>query len=57
MADAITEVISDPERAAAMGRAARERVAQLFQWDQAAAGIAEILEETVRAAHRRPRAA
>jgi glycosyltransferase involved in cell wall biosynthesis len=57
MADAIGDVISDPARAAAMGRAARERVAQLFQWDQAAAGIAEILEETVRAAHRRPRAA
>jgi len=57
LADAIHDVISDPARAAAMGRAARERVAHLFRWDQAAAGMAGILEETVRAAHRRPRAA
>ncbi len=57
LANAIREVIGDPERAAAMGRAARERVAHLFQWDQAAAGLAEIFEETVRAAHGRSRAA
>jgi len=57
LAKAIDSVISDPERAAAMGRAARQRVAQLFQWDQAAAGLAQVLEETVRAAHRRSRAA
>jgi len=57
LAKAIDEVISDPARAAAMGRAARERVAQLFQWDRAAAGLAQVLEETVHAAHRRPRAA
>jgi len=57
LAKAIDAVISDPERAAAMGRAARERVAQRFQWDQAAAGLAQVLEETVHAAHRRSRAA
>ena len=57
LAAAIASVIDDPERAAAMGRAARARVAQLFQWDQAAAGIADVLEETVRAAHGRSRAA
>ena len=57
LAQAIAEVISDPARAAAMGCAARERVARLFRWDQAAAGLATILEETVRAAHRRSRAA
>ncbi|MBW2445082.1 MAG: glycosyltransferase family 4 protein [Deltaproteobacteria bacterium] len=57
LAKAIDAVISDPERAAAMGRAARERVAQCFQWDQAAAGLAKVLEETVHAAHRRSRAA
>ena len=57
LADAIADVLADPARAAAMGRAARQRVAQLFQWDQAAAGLAGIFEETVRAAHRRSRAA
>lgn len=57
LARAIDDVISDHERAAAMGRAARERVAQLFRWDQAAAQMAAILEETVRAAHGRSRAA
>jgi len=57
LASAIADVIGDPARAEAMGRAARERIAQLFQWDQAAAGLAEIFEETLRAAHRRSRAA
>ena len=57
LAGVIADVISDPARAAAMGRAARARVARLFQWDRAAAGLAQIFEETIRAAHRRSRAA
>jgi hypothetical protein len=40
-----------------MGAAARERVQSVFQWRDAAAGLAEVLAETVRAAHRRSRAA
>ena len=33
------------------------RVERVFQWKQAAAGLCEVFEETLRAAHRRPRAA
>ncbi len=57
MAAAIREVLEDPARTAAMGRAARARVEHVFQWRSAAAQLAEVLTETVRAAHRRPRAA
>jgi len=57
LAAAITDVLADPGQAAAMGAAARARVARLFRWDEAAARLAEVLEETLRAAHRRPRAA
>ncbi len=57
LAGAIMETLSDPERSARMGIAARERVAKLFQWDQAAAELVEVFEETIRAADRRSRAA
>jgi glycosyltransferase involved in cell wall biosynthesis len=57
MAAAIRDVLSDPARAERMGRAARARVQRVFRWSDAAAGLAAVLEETVRAAHRRPRAA
>lgn len=57
LAATLADVLADPERARRMGRAARARVQRLFRWDGAAAGIAQVLEETVRAAHRRPRAA
>jgi len=57
MAAAIADVIADPARATAMGRHARERVSRLFRWDRAAAGLVDIFEEAVRAAHRRSRAA
>jgi glycosyltransferase involved in cell wall biosynthesis len=57
LAAAIRNVLADPERAARMGRAARERVERVFRWSDAAAGLAAVLEETVRAAHRRSRAA
>ena len=57
LADAIRDLLAEPERLARMGRAARERVERVFRWSDAAAGVAEVLEETVRAAHRRSRAA
>ncbi len=57
LAAAIGEVLAEPERAARMGRAARDRVERVFRWSDAAAGLAAVLEETVRAAHRRSRAA
>jgi glycosyltransferase involved in cell wall biosynthesis len=57
LADALRAILAEPERAARMGRAARARVERVFRWEQAAAHMAEVLEETRRAAHRRPRAA
>jgi glycosyltransferase involved in cell wall biosynthesis len=57
MAAAIRAVLDEPGRAERMGRAARQRVQRLFQWDQAAAGLIEVFEETIHAAHRRSRAA
>ena len=57
LADAIADVLADPARAAAMGRAARARVEKSFRWSEAAARLIEVFEETRRAAHRRPRAA
>jgi glycosyltransferase involved in cell wall biosynthesis len=55
MARAITSILSDPGRAAAMGRNARRRIQRAFRWSDAAAGLIEVFEETVRAAHRRSR--
>jgi glycosyltransferase involved in cell wall biosynthesis len=55
LAAAIQDVLADPARAEAMGRAARARVERLFQWRDAAARLIEVFEETLRAAHRRPR--
>ena len=57
MADAILDVLADPQRTAAMGRAARQRVEKVFQWSDAAAGLVEVFEDVLRAAHRRSRAA
>jgi glycosyltransferase involved in cell wall biosynthesis len=57
LAAAIADVLSDPDRAARMGRAARARVSRLFRWEEAAAQLALVFEETIRAAHRRSRAA
>jgi glycosyltransferase involved in cell wall biosynthesis len=53
MADAIAFVLAEPEKAARMGRAARARVERVFQWRDAAAGLVEVFEDTLRAAHRR----
>ncbi len=57
MADAITDILSEPDKAARLGTAGRERVQRLFRWDQAAARLVNVFEETRRAAHRRSRAA
>jgi glycosyltransferase involved in cell wall biosynthesis len=57
MADAIYDVLSEPGKAERMGRDARARIQNVFQWSDAAAGLIDVFEETLRAAHRRPRAA
>jgi len=57
LAGAIAGLLAEPGRAERMGAAARARVERVFQWKQAAAGLCEVFEETLRAAHRRSRAA
>ncbi len=57
LADAIADVLADPERARQMGIAARARVQRVFQWSDAAAGLVDVFEEVRRATHRRSRAA
>ena len=57
MANAIAEVLDDPVRCAEMGRAARQRIQHVFRWSDAAAGLVDVFEETLRAAHGRSRAA
>jgi glycosyltransferase involved in cell wall biosynthesis len=57
LAAAIQGLLAEPGRAERMGAAARARVEHVFQWKQAAAGLVDVFEETLRAAHRRPRAA
>jgi glycosyltransferase involved in cell wall biosynthesis len=57
LAAAIEEVLAEPERAERMGRAARARIQRVFQWRHAAAGLAQVFEETLRAAHGRSRSA
>jgi len=57
LAAAIRDVLADPGRAEAMGQAARARVERVFQWRDAAENLIQVFEETLHAAHRRPRAA
>jgi glycosyltransferase involved in cell wall biosynthesis len=57
MADAMWEVLRDPDETTRMGRAARQRVERVFQWDQAAAQLVDVFEEVIHAADRRSRAA
>jgi glycosyltransferase involved in cell wall biosynthesis len=57
MAQAMKDVLADPERTAQMGRDARKRVQQTFQWKDAAANLVDLFEDTLRAAHSRSRAA
>jgi glycosyltransferase involved in cell wall biosynthesis len=57
MADAMRDVLADPERTARMGREARARVERTFQWSDAARNLVDVFEETRRASDRRSRAA
>jgi glycosyltransferase involved in cell wall biosynthesis len=57
LADAMWDCLRDPVETERMGQAARARVERLFQWDQAAAGLVDVFEEVIRAAHGRSRAA
>ena len=57
MADAIADILSEPGKAERMGAAARRRVQTVFRWDEAAAQLVDVFEDTLRVAHRRPRAA
>jgi glycosyltransferase involved in cell wall biosynthesis len=56
LAGAIAEVLSEPQAAARMGRAARARIGRVFRWEDAAARLVDVFEDTRRAAHRRSRA-
>jgi glycosyltransferase involved in cell wall biosynthesis len=55
MARAIGEILAEPGRATEMGHNARRRIQRVFRWSDAAAGLVEVFEETLRAAHRRSR--
>jgi glycosyltransferase involved in cell wall biosynthesis len=57
LAAAIAGMLAEPRRAEEMGRAARRRVERIFRWEDAAAGLVRVFEDTLRAAHRRSRAA
>jgi len=57
LAAAVEAVLGEPGRAERMGRAARARIQRVFPWRDAAAGLLQVFEETLRAAHRRSRAA
>jgi len=57
LAEAIHSILAEPRRAEHMGRAARARIQRLFPWERAASGLLEVFRETIRAAHRRSRAA
>jgi glycosyltransferase involved in cell wall biosynthesis len=57
LADAIADLLADPARLEELGRAARARVRSVFRWEDAAARLADVLEEARRAAHGRSRAA
>jgi alpha-maltose-1-phosphate synthase len=48
LAVALNELARDPERAAAMGRAGRERAVAEFDWSTIAARTAELYAELVR---------
>ncbi len=57
MADAMQNILSDPELTEQMGIAARARVERVFQWSEAASRLAVVFEETIRATDSRSRAA
>jgi starch synthase len=47
IAAAVNELLADPDRAAAMGRAGRERAEREFAWEAAAARTVEIYRTLV----------
>jgi starch synthase len=47
LADVLTEVVSDPARAAEYGRAGRERAAASFSWDRIAAETHDLYRRVV----------
>ena len=55
MAQAMKDILSDPEKTQRMGVAARQRVERIFQWSEAASRLALVFEETIRASNRRSR--
>jgi len=57
MADAIADILAEPGRAERMGASARRRIQNAFRWDDAAARLVDVFEDTIRAAHGRSRAA
>ncbi|MBW2243728.1 MAG: glycosyltransferase family 4 protein, partial [Deltaproteobacteria bacterium] len=57
LADAISEILAEPERAAEMGRAARERVLNVFSWSDAAAGLIDVFGDVLLTTRSRSRAA
>jgi glycosyltransferase involved in cell wall biosynthesis len=57
MADAIIDMLSVPGRVEEMGREARARIQNVFQWSDAAANMIKVFEETLRVANGRSRAA
>jgi glycosyltransferase involved in cell wall biosynthesis len=57
LAGAIADVLADPVRCKQMGANARARVQSVFRWSDAAAQLAGVFEEAIRAAHGRSRTA
>jgi len=57
LAATLVAMLADPARLERMGRAARERIERTFRWSDAAAGLVDVFEDTLRAADGRPRAA
>ena len=57
MAQAARDILLEPGKAEAMGQAARRRVEHIFRWDDAAANLVNVFEDTIRATHSRSRAA
>jgi glycosyltransferase involved in cell wall biosynthesis len=55
LARTMADMLADPTQTAAMGAAARQRVEHVFQWKDAAANLADVFEETLRASDSRPR--
>ena len=57
LADAVESIVGEEGKAERMGQAARRRIEHVFRWDDAAAHLVEVFEDTIRATHRRSRAA